>query len=36
MAPGPDGILNEMVMCCGRRLVAVMLLVMNLVLSSES
>ena len=36
-APGPDGILNEMVMYGGGRLVEVMLLqVMNLVMRSES
>ena len=34
-APGPDG-LNEMVMYGGRRLVEVMLHVLNLVLRSES
>ena len=34
--PGPDGILNEMVMYGGGRLVEVMLQVMNLVLWSES
>ena len=34
--PGPDGILNEKVTYGGGRLVAVMLQVMNLVMSSES
>ena len=34
--PGPDGILNEMVMHGGGRLVEMMLQVMNLVLRSES
>ena len=35
-APGPDGILNEMVMYGGGRLVEVMLHAMNLLLRSES
>ena len=35
-APGPDGILNEMVMYRGGMLVEVMLQVMNWVLWSES
>ena len=35
-APGPDGILNEMMMYSGGRLVEVMLLVMDLILRSES
>ena len=35
-APGPDGILNEMVMYGGGRLVKVMQQLMNMVLRSES
>ena len=35
-APGPDGILNEMVMYGGGRLFELMLQVMHLVLRSES
>ena len=34
--PGPNGILNEMVIYSGGRLVEVMLQVMNLVMRSES
>ena len=36
IAAGPDGILNEMLMCGGGRLVAVMLLVMSVMVKSES
>ena len=36
LAPGPDGILNEIVMYGGGRLVEFMLQVMDLVLRSES